>query len=51
MEKLKPMMVYVDKEISDWLESKVLEGFKKGTLIRHIVSDYAKKEVARDGAA
>lgn len=51
LEKLKPVVVYVDRELSDWLEGKVLEGYKKGSLIRRILSEHAKKEVAKNGTA
>ena len=49
--KLRPLVVYVDKELSDWLEGKALEGYKKGGLIRHIVAEYARNEVAKNAAA
>ena len=51
MEKLKPVVVYVDREISEWLEGKALEGYKKAGLVRHILTEYVKREVAGNGAA
>jgi len=51
LEKLKPVVVYVNKEISNWLEGKALEGYKKAGLVRHILSEYVKKEADGNGAA
>ncbi len=51
LDKLKPVVVYVDREISDWLDSKALEGYKKAGLVRYILKEYVKGEVRGNGAA
>lgn len=51
LDKLKPVVVYVDREISDWLDSKALEGYKKAGLVRYILREYVKGEVRGNGAA
>lgn len=38
MEKLdKIVMVNIDRELCSWLDEKVSRGYKKGSLIRHIL--------------
>jgi hypothetical protein len=39
----KKITIYLDPYLSDWLEGKALEGYKKATLIRHILTGYAKR--------
>ena len=43
------MVVRMDKELSDWLEGKALQGYKKALLIRKILHEYAGREGAGNG--
>ncbi len=40
----KQIQVYVSEDIDLWLEEKAKQGYKKATLIRHIISEYKKAE-------
>ena len=44
MEKQKPLVVYLDRELSDWVEGKALAGWKKSGLVRHLLLEQMKKE-------
>lgn len=37
--------VYVDKVLDEWLESKALEGYRKGSLIRRALHSYREREL------
>ncbi len=41
--------VYVDRELSDWLEGKAMQGYRKGGFIRHLLAERMRKEA--DGNA
>ncbi len=41
--------VYVDGELAGWLEKKTNEGYKKGSLIRHILQEFMKGEGVQNG--
>ena len=46
MEKLrKRIQIHVSEELAAWLEGKAMEGYNKGALIRHILTEYAGREV------
>lgn len=45
----KKITIYLDSYLSGWLEAKALEGYKKASLIRHILAEYAKNGVDRHG--
>lgn len=42
----KRVVVYLDPETCDWLDGKAIEGYKKAALVRHIIAEYRKSEVA-----
>ncbi len=44
------IVIYIDGEIEEWLAEKSMKGYKKASLIRHILHkqiDYEKKERSR----
>ena len=41
--------VYIDGELARWLERKSDEGYKKASLIRHILREFMEKEGACNG--
>ena len=43
----KQIQVYISDDIDLWLEEKAKQGYKKATLIRHILSEYKKAENQR----
>jgi hypothetical protein len=45
------IMVALDDQLSDWLNEKVSQGYKKATFIRKVLEDYRKAEVIRNGNA
>ena len=46
----KKITIYVDQDLADWLDGKAIEGFKKASLIRRILADYAKGSGGKHGA-
>ena len=44
MEKPKKRMitVYLDQELADWLDARAQEGYKKASLVRHVLAAYAR---------
>ncbi len=45
MKKLeKPMLVLLSRDLSEWLEQKAQQGYKKGSLVRHILEKYKEAE-------
>ena len=52
-EKLVSTVVYLDRELVQWLDAKALEGYRKSALIRRILSIWKDGELAaeayRDG--
>ncbi len=45
MKKLnKKFTIYLDSYLSDWLEVKALEGYNKASLVRRILTGYARNE-------
>lgn len=42
------VMVYLDDDLSSWLEGKALEGYKKAALIRHVL--YREMDAEKDAA-
>jgi hypothetical protein len=38
----KKITIYLDSYLSNWLEAKALKGYKKASLIRHIMAQYVK---------
>lgn len=43
------ILVYLNDELSLWLDVKASQGYKKATLIRKVLDDYRKAEVVHDG--
>ncbi len=43
------ILVYLNDELSLWLNEKASQGYKKATLIRKVLDDYRKAEVVHDG--
>lgn len=41
----KKITVYLDSYLSEWLDGKALEGYKKASLIRSVLGRYARNEV------
>ncbi len=51
MDKLnKRILVYLNSDISNWLDEKASQGYKKATLVRKVLDDYRKAEVMRNGS-
>ena len=51
MEKLSNrILVYLNDELTEWLNNKARQGYKKATLIRKVLDDYRKAEVVRNGS-
>ena len=54
MKKLgKQMTLYVDDRMSLWLDGKAAKGYKKASLIRHILQDrmeFEARQNAKDGS-
>lgn len=46
-----PIPLYVDDELSKWLNEKVNQGYKKATFIRKVLNEYRKAEVIHNGNA
>lgn len=52
MEKLgNRILVYLNAELSDWLNVKATRGYKKATLIRKVLDDYMKAEAMHNGGS
>ncbi len=49
--KTKHMIVYLDSELSDWLETKAIMGYKKAGLVRHLLREQMKREGCGNGSA
>ncbi len=45
----KRVLVYVGKDLADWLEGKAMEGYKKAGFIRHVLGEQMKREVDANG--
>lgn len=43
------MLVYLNDELTEWLNEKASKGYKKATLVRKVLDDYRKAEVMHDG--
>ena len=43
------ILVYLNDELSLWLNEKASQGYKKATLIRKVLDDYRKVEAERNG--
>jgi hypothetical protein len=46
----KRILVYLNSDISNWLDEKASQGYKKATLVRKVLDDYRKAEVMRNGS-
>ena len=44
------MLLYLNDELTAWLDEKASQGYKKATLIRKVLDDYRKAEAMRDGS-
>jgi hypothetical protein len=40
----KKLTIYLDAYLSDWLDGKAIEGYSKASLVRRILTDYARSE-------
>ena len=38
------VLIYLNDEIADWLESKALEGYKKASVVRQLLNKGMQKE-------
>jgi putative SOS response-associated peptidase YedK len=43
------MLVYLNDELTEWLNEKASKGYKKATLVRKVLDDYRKAEVIQNG--
>jgi putative SOS response-associated peptidase YedK len=43
------MLVYLNDELTEWLNEKASKGYKKATLVRKVLDDYRKAEVMQNG--
>ena len=43
------VLLYLNDELSLWLNDKADQGYKKATLIRKVLDDYRKAEAERNG--
>ena len=48
--KTKHMVVYLDNELSEWLETKTIMGYKKAGFVRHLLREQMKKEGCENGS-
>ena len=44
------ILVYLNDELTEWLNEKASQGYKKTTLIRKVLEDYRKAEVMHNGS-
>jgi hypothetical protein len=44
------MLIYLNDELTAWLDEKAQQGYKKATLVRKVLDDYRKAEVMRNGS-
>lgn len=44
------ILIYLNDELAEWLNSKADQGYKKATLIRKVLDDYRKAEVMQNGS-
>ena len=44
------ILVYLNDELVEWLDSKASQGYKKATLIRKVLDDYRKAEVMQNAS-
>lgn len=42
------ILVYLNDELAEWLESKAAQGYKKATFIRKVLDDYRKADVMQN---
>ncbi|MDE1860019.1 MAG: hypothetical protein KGH67_05850 [Candidatus Micrarchaeota archaeon] len=45
--KNRKVVVIVSEDIASWLDVKASEGYKRSTLIRHVLLEYKKAEVQK----
>jgi hypothetical protein len=43
------ILLYLNDELTAWLNEKASKGYKKATLIRKVLDDYRKAEVVQNG--
>jgi hypothetical protein len=43
------LLICLDDELTEWLNEKARNGYKKATLIRKVLGDYRKAEVMHNG--
>lgn len=43
------ILVYLNDDLTNWLNDKAGQGYKKASLIRKVLEDYRKAEVIHDG--
>ena len=44
------LLVYLNDELTEWLNEKASKGYKKATLVRKVLDDYRKAEVTQNGS-
>ena len=47
---MKCIAVYLDSEASAWLDRQAVDGYKKASLVRHMIHERMEKEKASMGA-
>jgi hypothetical protein len=45
------LVICLDDELTEWLNEKARNGYKKGTFIRKVLEDYKKAEVIQNGSS
>ena len=45
------ILVYLNAELSAWLDVKASQGYKKATLIRKVLDDYRRAEAMQNGSS
>ena len=44
------MLIYLNEELTAWLDWKAAQGYRKATLIRKVLDDYRKAEVMQNSS-
>ena len=44
------ILIYLNDELTGWLNEKARNGYKKATLIRKVLDDYRKADVMHNGS-
>lgn len=45
------ILIYLNDELTAWLDEKAAQGYKKATLIRKVLDDYRKAEMMQNANA